>query len=178
MAVIALFLVFQIAAFFTGAAYLPSEPSYVNGMMRLSLPAKGKVLVDLGSGDGVLLAAAARAGATAIGYEINPVLVALCRLRIMLQGLEGRVSVRMSSYWGADLSEADIITVYGMPHMMGRLEKKLSTGLKPGCVVVAVGCEFPTWPPVRTLGLAFLYLPGLPPGRAASAARPEPGRHV
>ena len=67
---------------FTGAPYVPSTPSELEeAFTKLYKLSKKDLLVDLGSGDGVVLKMANRHGARALGVEINPMLALLTKLR-------------------------------------------------------------------------------------------------
>ena len=140
-------------------------------------------MVDLGSGDGTLLRAAARAGyGRCIGYEINPTLVALSRLR----GSE----TRWRSMWEADLSQTDVLLCYGMPPIMDRLGTKLHHALPAGAIVCSnaykvpqLGCpiaspfiETSPWSPDASSHV-FVYRapggPGVRVGAARSGGSPQ-----
>src|SRR5680860_1758140 len=69
------------AVVFRGAPYVPSQKFYINQALRELYPISNKdLLIDIGSGDGVVLREASKLGARAIGYEINPFLVIISRL--------------------------------------------------------------------------------------------------
>lgn len=69
-----------ISAFF-GAPYLPSHRKDIRRLFDDLAPiGKGDVVLDIGSGDGVVLREVSRRGAKAIGYEIHPLFVGISRL--------------------------------------------------------------------------------------------------
>ena len=105
--------------------------------------ARGGHLVDLGSGEGAIVRAACREGgfARATGYEINPALLALARLRSLGSG--GAERHRLQSLWSAPLGGVDVCVVYGMPPIMARLGDKLRAELPDGALVVSNGYELP-----------------------------------
>jgi hypothetical protein len=100
-------------------------------------------LVDLGSGEGSIVRAACREGGfrRATGYEINPALLALARLRSLGSG--GAERHRLQSLWSAPLDGVDVCVVYGMPPIMARLGAKLRAELPDGALVVSNGYELP-----------------------------------
>lgn len=128
-----------------GAPYVPSKPAQIRAMLNLAAVQPGEVVVDLGSGDGRVVMAFARAGAEAHGYEINPLLVRHARQQIRAAGLTGTSFVHWKSLWRADVRAADVVTVFCVRHVMGRLERKLRRELKPGARVVSNGYRFPGW---------------------------------
>ena len=121
------FFIYQIYTLFLqpGAVYYPTTNSSVRDMLKISKLTSKDILIDLGSGDGRILIAAAQLGARAIGYEINPFLVYKSRQLIKNLNLDNMVSVKWKSFWKADFNQATIITVYLFPHLMKRLQKIL-----------------------------------------------------
>jgi len=105
---------------FSGAPYVPSHRKYVKRAFDHFNIGSGDTLVDVGSGDGVVLRIASRYGARAVGYEINPVLVGISRL---LSIGDERVRVLMLNFWHVQLPEATTI-VYAFS--VSRDEKKLT----------------------------------------------------
>lgn len=126
-----------------GAVYFPTSETSVQTMLRLANIKRGEKVVDLGSGDGRILLAFARAGGEAHGYEINPILVWRSRRAIREAGLEGKTFVHWKSFWRADLSPFDVVIVYGIPYIMKKLEGKLGKELKTGARVLSNVYPFP-----------------------------------
>ncbi|MEK7095943.1 MAG: hypothetical protein AAB896_01490, partial [Patescibacteria group bacterium] len=87
-----------------GAPFVPTMKKERKAALDLLDLKPGQVLVDLGSGDGSLLVLAAQRGIRAVGYEINPFLWAYSWLRTRRYGRQ--VSVKLRSFWSADLSDA------------------------------------------------------------------------
>lgn len=74
--VIGSILLLFLATALTGAPYVPTQRKELDEAFDVLRPLRAKdTVLDIGSGDGVVLAAAAHRGARAIGYEINPWLV-------------------------------------------------------------------------------------------------------
>jgi protein-L-isoaspartate O-methyltransferase len=128
-----------------GALYIPTDPETVGKMLDAAVLHEGDRLVDIGSGDGRLVIAAARKGIVAKGYEINPILVWLSRRKIHREGLEKLASIEWKDFWSADLSPYSVVTVFGIGHVMKRLERKLGHELKTGSRVVCNLFPLPTW---------------------------------
>ncbi len=119
-----IFLIFGFVVF-RGAPYVPSHVGEVKGAFDhlYDLNAKS-VLVDVGSGDGLILRLAAARGARAIGIELNPVLVLITRL---LSLSNNRVSVRLGDFWLCDLPK-DTTVVYAFS--VSRDAKKLAVKMQ------------------------------------------------
>ncbi|MBI2041540.1 MAG: 50S ribosomal protein L11 methyltransferase [Candidatus Nealsonbacteria bacterium] len=143
---------------FWGAIYVPTSRSKVEKIIEVAAIKPGDKAVDLGSGDGRLVIALAKSGAEAHGYEINPLLVALSRKNIRKEKIIDKAFINLGSFWGQDLSSFNVVAVYGMNHVMRRLEKKLKKELKPGSKIVSNGFEFPSWPPVKAEEGIYLYI--------------------
>lgn len=92
---------------FRGAPYVPSQKRYVRQAFDELYPLGIKdVLVDVGSGDGIVLRLAAERGAQAIGYELNPLLVIISR---WLSRYDDRISVRLVDFWLMPLPETTTV---------------------------------------------------------------------
>ncbi len=153
-----LVLVFDLYARKYGAFYASSQRVKVDQMIQFAQPLKGKQIVDLGSGDGKLVIAFARAGAKkVIGYEINPFLVFLSRMKIKLLGLSKHAAIYYQNYWEVSLSDADIVVLYGIPWMMEKLEKKLRSELKQNTRVISNMFPFPHWKYKKLSHGVYLY---------------------
>ena len=108
----------------------------------------GDVVYDLGSGDGrIVIMAAQKFGARAVGVEIRPDLCQRAIEQIKAKGLEGRVSMLEDSALRVDLSPATVVTMFLLTSSNERLKPNLEKYLRPGARVVSN--EFPIrgWKP-------------------------------
>jgi len=141
-----------------GAAWVPSTPAKAVRMAVLSGAAPGRRVADLGSGDGRVLIALARRGAEAHGFEVNPLLVVASRIAIRRAGLSGRARVHWKSFWRADLSRFDAVTLFQGSFVMRRLERKVRRELRPGARVVSDYWAFPALEPRSRQGTLYCYV--------------------
>jgi cyclopropane fatty-acyl-phospholipid synthase-like methyltransferase len=141
-----------------GAFFAVSRPERIDKILKLLAVKPGLKVADLGSGDGRVLVALAKAGVIAEGYEIDPLLIFQSRRLVKKHGLENKIKIHAQSYWSADLSKYDSIVVYGIGHIMKRLEKKLAQDLKPGTPVISNFFQFPNWQAKKKLGEVRLYV--------------------
>jgi precorrin-6B methylase 2 len=148
-----------------GAIYFPTSPRAIREMLKLADPKPGERVVDLGSGDGRILIAFAERGATAVGYEINPLLVRQSQRAIARAGFPANASdtaggavVYWESFWRADLSQFDTVIVYGIPYVMRDLQRKLERELRPGTKIISNAFKLPEWTPVASERKIFLYV--------------------
>lgn len=94
---------------FTGAPYVPSHrKDIVRVFTQLRPLNKHDVVLDIGSGDGIVLREVSKLGARAIGYEIHPLLVLISR---MLSWHDARVTVKLANFWRRPLPD-DVTVVY------------------------------------------------------------------
>lgn len=148
---------FFILPMIKGAVYVPTTKEDIEIMLKLAKVKHGEKVVDLGSGDGRVVAAFAKAGAIAEGIELNPSMVAKSEVLLAAQKVT-HAKIRWQSFWDADLSSYDVITVYGYPTIMKNLKKKLDRELKPGTRVISNQFPFPGWSLVKQEDKVFLYV--------------------
>lgn|SRR4030042_914004 len=143
--------------FFGGAIYLPTKKNAIKKMIELAEIKPEDKAVDLGAGDGRLIIALAKAGVEAHGYEINPFLVLLAKINIYRAGLKDKAFIHFKNFWEVDLSDFNVVAVFGITHIMEKLETKLERELKVGTRIVSNSFSFPNWPPIKKNGGVYLY---------------------
>lgn len=153
------FIFFQIVllTIFWGGIYVPTRRETIKKILNLAKVKPGESAVDLGSGDGRIVIALAKAGAEAHGYEINPLLVWLARQNIRKAGLSGKAFIHWKSFWGIDFSKFSVVVVFGISHIMKRLESKLKKEVSADVRVISNGFTFPTWPQSEKDSCVYLY---------------------
>jgi protein-L-isoaspartate O-methyltransferase len=128
--------------------YVGSLPEKVRLMLRVAKVKPGELVIDIGSGDGrILIAAAEEFGARAIGIEIDAELVAHSRSVVAARGLADRVSIVQANALDVDVSPADVVTVYLTPDGLALLRPYLERTLRPGTRVVSNVFQIPDWEP-------------------------------
>jgi ribosomal protein L11 methylase PrmA len=140
-----------------GAIYYPTTDMAVKQMLKLSPVGPKDTLIDIGSGDGRILIAAARLGAVAIGYEIDPFLVWQSRRRIHQAKLDKLATVRWKSFWQADFSQVTVVTVYLFPHLMNRLQRLLEKKVNHPVRLIVNNYPFPQLTPTKRYHQIYLY---------------------
>src|ERR1017187_389378 len=121
---------------------IPTPQFLVDRMLEAGHVKPGEMVYDLGSGDGrVVISAAQKFGARAVGVELMPDLVRKARERIQSLGLTDRVSIVEDSALRVDLSPADVVTMWFLTNSNLRLRPNLERQLKIGARVVSN--EFP-----------------------------------
>lgn len=119
-------LVLLFAGFLRGAPYVPTHGRAIETALDLLNLPKGSVVVDLGSGDGSFLIAAAKRGLKTYGYEINPILYVVSWCRSLKY--RDRVQIRLRDFWLSSLpTETDAVFVFLGEVFMPRLARKLDS---------------------------------------------------
>ena len=118
----------------SGAPWVPARSYDVEALLSSVKLKKGDVFYELGCGDGRLVKAAAERGAKAVGFELNPILWLIAKLRCW--SVKG-ATVRLANLWKVDLSSADVVMVFLVPRTMPRLHQKALRELSPHAQLVS-----------------------------------------
>src|SRR3954468_3678278 len=123
-------------------------------MLELAGTQSDDLVADLGSGDGrIVIAAARKYGARGLGIELDQKLVDESRENARKAGVADRVSFVQGDVLAADFSKASVVTVYLLPGLIGQLEPRFLTELKPGTRIVSHSFRMASWRPDRTATL-------------------------
>lgn len=150
-------LFFVVISIIIGAPYVPIVSWVIDNVIVISSAKKGERAIDLGSGDGRVVIALAKKGLLADGYEINPFLVALSKYKIKRANVKN-ARIYLGNFWNLDISNYDIVTIFVVPYIMEKLEKKLRAQLKKGARVITMSHPFPHWTPVKKGQSVYLYI--------------------
>ena len=132
------------------APFVPSPQNVVEKMLDAARLKPSEILYDLGSGDGrVLIAAAQNFGAKAVGIEISHKQVEASRAHIRKLKLEQLCSIVEGDLMNADLSAADVVTLYLLTASNELLRPNLERYLKAGARVVSHDYPIRGWKPSR-----------------------------
>jgi hypothetical protein len=132
----------------TGGPYVPTPQVVVDQMLRIANVGPRDFVVDLGSGDGVIVLTAARQlKARGYGVDIDPTLVKQSNAEAKRSGVDDRASFYVQDVIKADLSKATVITLYLLPSMMINLRSKIYLEPQPGTRVVSHDYTFDDWEP-------------------------------
>lgn len=124
--------------------WVPTSEPLVEKMLDLANVTAGDFVIDLGSGDGRNIIAAARRGARGLGVEFNPDLVALSRRLAAQAGVSDRASFAEGDMYEADISKATVMTLFLLPGNLERLRDKF-LALAPGARIVQNTYPIPGW---------------------------------
>jgi len=130
----------------TGGPYVPTPQVVVDEMLRMAKVGANDFVVDLGSGDGVIvLTAAQKFKARGFGVDIDPDLVKLSNTEARRLGVADRARFFVQDVFKTDISKATVVTLYLLPGMMVNLRPKIFGELRPGTRVVSHDYHFEEW---------------------------------
>jgi hypothetical protein len=129
-----------------------STPESVERMLRLAALRDNDVVVDLGSGDGLIPLTAARMNPRlrGRGLEINPKLVDESNARAKKEGMADRVRFEHRNAFDAELHDATVVTMWLFPELMRLLRPVILERARPGTRVITSTWDLGTWPPDQT----------------------------
>ena len=116
--------------------WVPTPAELVDGMLKLAKVTPEDFVIDLGSGDGRTVIAAAKLGAHAVGIEYNPDMVVLSKRNAAQEGVSSMVEFIEADLYEYDLSKATVITMFLLPEINLKLRPRL-LDLKPGTRIVS-----------------------------------------
>lgn len=131
------------------APFVVTPERDVERMMRLAEVGPGDYLIDLGSGDGRIVIAAAERGAMGHGIELDANLVREARWRASGAGVRDQVGFLQQDLFEADFSRATVVTMYLMPDVVLKLRPRLLEQLAPGTRIVSNSFHLGDWEPER-----------------------------
>ena len=126
--------------------WVPTSPPLIEKMLDLAKVTPDDVVIDLGSGDGRMVIAAAKRGARALGVEYNPEMVKLSRRLAAEAGVADRATFVEGDMYEADISKATVLALFLLPENLRRLEPKFRA-LRPGTRIVVNTFGIPDWNP-------------------------------
>ena len=128
--------------------FISTPDEVVERMLEFAGTRADDYVVDLGSGDGrIVIAAARRYGARGLGIELDEALVRASRENARRAGVADRVSFIPGDVLTADFSRASVVTVYLLPDLIGQLQPRFLTDLKPGTRIVSHAFRMTGWRP-------------------------------
>ncbi|XP_012283997.1 protein FAM173B isoform X2 [Orussus abietinus] len=131
--------------------YVPATTVQVENVLS-ALRGRSGNLIDVGSGDGRIVLAAARKGFKADGVELNPWLIAYSKIKAATQGLASKTAFFRRDLWKFNLTKYDNIVIFGVEQMMTEIEEKFISELRKDSVVVVCRFPLPNLKPVSMQG--------------------------
>ncbi len=139
-----------LVAIFGGGPFVPTPLPAVHKVLKHAKIKKGDKVYDIGAGDGRFVHFAAKDyGANATGFEIDPFVYFIARLRQIFWKWKGKM-VR-SNFQKHDLADADVLLCYMMPNTLKKFQKQFDAQLRKGAKVVSYAFKVGDWKPKKVI---------------------------
>ena len=143
-----------------GAPYVPTHRSALRALFASTVRLNERdTVLDIGCGDGIVLREAARHGARAIGYEINPFLVVIARMASWR--LRSRVSVYWADFWVKPFpKETTVVYTFGESRDIARMYRAAVQGARHvghDITFISYGFRVHDEPPIAEAHGFFVY---------------------
>ena len=143
------FIVYVVWKYWTlsiGAGYDPAPMDKVYKMLSLARVRQDDIVYDLGCGDGrILLTAARKFGARAVGIEIDPFRFLFAWFMTLMSGQSQKIRLSYGNMFKKNIADATVVTLFLYGPTNNRLKEKLKQELKPGTRVVSYIWRFDGW---------------------------------
>lgn len=143
------------------APYVATDYEVVDAMLAMARVRPDDHVIDLGSGDGRILIAAARShGARGLGVDIDPARIAEAQANAQAARVGHLVEFRRQDLFQTPLAEADVLTLYLTADVNLRLRPRILEQMRPGARVVSHDFDMGDWRPDQReqVGSATLYM--------------------
>jgi SAM-dependent methyltransferase len=142
--------------------WVPTPDDLVDRMLRMAQTTGKDYVVDLGSGDGrTVIAAAKKYGARALGIEYNAEMVDLSNRNAVREGVTANAKFIRGDIFETDFTQATVVTMYLLPGLNLKLRPRI-LDMKPGTRVVSHQFNMDDWHPDETTTLdgrrAYLWI--------------------
>jgi hypothetical protein len=128
--------------------FVPTPPKVVDVMLGIAKVGSSDYVIDLGSGDGrIVIAAARKYGARGLGVDIDSALVGTARSEAQRLGVGDKVRFVNQNLFITDIRDATVVTMYLYPQVIMQLRPRLLRELKPGTRIVSHEFTLDEWQP-------------------------------
>ena len=132
--------------------YVSTPTNVVDAMLSIAEVGPRDYVIDLGSGDGrIVIAAAKRYRARGLGIEYDKTLIAESRRSAAREGVSDKVKFLRRDIFAADFRQATVLTMYLLPETNLALRPRILFDLRPGTRVVSHDWGMADWEPDRHL---------------------------
>lgn len=150
--------------------WIPTEERVIKYVIELLKASRGKVIAELGCGDGRIAIALAKAGSRVLCIELRRELARKARQNIRKEGVNNLVTVIEDDFTRVPLNNVDGVYAYLTEESNVKLKHKLESELKDGARVVTLDFPILGWEPAHVIIVTsvnggrprtlFLYIKG------------------
>ncbi len=137
----------QLSAQDLDVPYVPTPQNVVESMLDLADVNPSDYVIDLGSGDGRIVIAAAKRGAAGHGVDLDPQRIKEARDNAEREGVSDQIMFIEGDLFETDFSEASVITMYLLSSVNRKLRPELLDKLQPGTRIVSHSFDMGSWKP-------------------------------
>jgi len=131
------------------AVWVPTSHAMIEKMLDVAQVTPRDFVMDLGSGDGRAIIAAAKRGARGRGVEYNADLVEFSKREAAAAGVADKAEFVQGDMYTADISEATVLALFLLPSNIERLVPNFLK-MRPGSRIVANTFWVDGWSPDET----------------------------
>jgi precorrin-6B methylase 2 len=124
--------------------WVPTPEVTVQKMLDMAKVTPQDFVMDLGSGDGRTVIAAAKRGARAMGVEYNPDMVELSKRNAAEAGVTDKATFVKADLFETDFSKATVVTMFLLPTINLKLRPKILE-MRPGTRIVSNSFTMDDW---------------------------------
>lgn len=125
--------------------FVPTPQPVVDRMLEIAQVEPGDYVMDLGSGDGRIVIAAAKLGATGHGVDLDPDRIKEARENAVNEGVDDKVMFLQKNIFDTDISQASVVTMYLLSSVNLKLRPTILETLRPGTRVVSHSFDMGDW---------------------------------
>ena len=133
--------------------FVPTREAVIEKMLDVAKVGPGDIVYDLGCGDGRIVVAAAKRGASAVGIDIDPQRIKEAHANAAQHGVTDKVQFVEGDLFEADIREATVVTLYLLPTLNVKLRPRLMEQLRPGTRIVSHDFDMDDWKPEQTVAV-------------------------
>jgi SAM-dependent methyltransferase len=131
--------------------FVPTPEEVVEEMLKLASVKATDTVYDLGCGDGrIVIMAAQKFGARAVGVDINPERISEANVNAKKAGVVNKVKFVEGDLFTADIKDATVVTLYLLPSVNQKLKPRLQEQLRSGTRIVSHSFDMGDWTPEKT----------------------------
>lgn len=140
--------------------YVPTPNEAVYRMLELAEVQADDYLIDLGSGDGRIVIAAARDWGVkkALGIDIDPERIEEANENAKFAKVTDRVTFERGNLFEKDFSDVDVLTMYLLPTINLELRPVILDKLRPGTRIVSHVFDMGDWRPDAWIEVQSRYI--------------------
>jgi len=142
---------------FLGAPFIRAPKKRREKIISLLNLKSGQRVMDLGSGDGIILRELSRQKITCLGWEWNPLLCWWSKFLNLFEKNRTLITIERKNFWKYPFPNVDAIIIYGVPTFFEDLKIKMEKELSKETKILSIGAGFSGLNLIKEEEGLFLY---------------------